>query len=235
MNKVESTIREHKSYFDREAGDFDAIEKDPGNIKDPIRRLIYRKLLKLHERNPRLIATLAIAQERRPSWAERPVLELGCGHGLYSVEFARLGARVTAVDYSAPMLEIARKNIQKAGVADRVTLVQSDIREVSVPGPFDLIFMTGVTDYLPKTVLGEIGDYIARSASDLVIVSFPPYSAINLGRRVWLRLLKGLKLSYYTRREIEAFARQHHLEVWTLREIRGYYVAGFVKPVSASR
>lgn len=229
MNRTESTIRDHKSYFDREAGDFDAIEKDPGNIKDPIRRLIYRRLLKLHERNPRLLATLEIAQARHESWDGREVLELGCGHGLYSVEFAKLGARVTAVDYSAPMLAIARKNIDKAGVAGRVTLVQSDIRQVTVPGPFDLIFMTGVTDYLPKSVLGEIGAYISRTAGDLVIVSFPPYSVINLGRRVWLRLLKGIKLSYYTRREVEAFAAQHGLEVWTLREIRGYYVAGFVK------
>lgn len=229
MNKVESTIRDHKNYFDREAGDFDAIEKDPSNIQDPIRRLIYRRLLKLHERNPRLEATLDIARQRQASWEGREVLELGCGHGLYSVEFARMGARVTMVDYSAPMLKIAEKNVEKAGIAGRVRIVQSDIRQVSVPGPFELVFMTGVTDYLPKAVLSEIGDYISRCASDLVIVSFPPYSVINLGRRVWLKLLKGLKLSYYTRREIDAFAAQHQLDVWTLREIRGYYVVGFVK------
>lgn len=229
MNDVESTIREHKNYFDREAGDFDAIEKDPANIKDPIRRIIYRRLLKLHERNPRLQATLEIAQARHASWDGRAVLELGCGHGLYSVEFAKLGARVTAADYSAPMLNIARQNVQKAGVADRVTLVQSDIRQVLLPGPFELVFMTGVTDYLPKAVLSQIGDYISRCASDLVIVSFPPYSVINLGRRVWLKLLKGLRLSYYTRGEINTFATQHKLSVWTIREIRGYYVVGFVK------
>jgi SAM-dependent methyltransferase len=234
MNDVESTIREHKSYFDREAADFDAIEKDPRTAKDPVRRLIYQKLLKLHEKNPRLIATLAIAQERRESWRHRHVLELGCGHGLYSVEFAKLGAKVVAVDYSTPMLTLARQNADKAGVGGQVRFVQSDIRTVAEPGPFDLIFMTGVTDYLPKAALRQVGEYIGRAAGDLVIVSFPPYSLINVGRWMWLKALKRLKLSYYTRREIDAFAKANGLTVWTVRDIRGYMVVGFVK-LSARR
>jgi SAM-dependent methyltransferase len=229
MSDAESTIRDHKSYFDREAADFDAIEKDPNRVQDPIRRLIYRKLLKLHEKNPRLIATLELAQERHASWQGKRVLELGCGHGLYSIEFAKLGANVVAVDYSAPMLELARQNAVKAGVADQITFVQSDIRQVRETGPFDLIFMTGVTDYLPKAVLKDVGGYLGRVAGDLVIVSFPPYSAINIGRWVWLKTMKRLKLSYYTRDEVESFGTAHGFDVWKLREIRGYYVAAFAK------
>jgi SAM-dependent methyltransferase len=229
MNDAESTIRDHKAYFDREAADFDAIEKDPGHVKDPVRRLIYRKLLKLHEKNPRLIATLEIAQQRHASWQGRRVLELGCGHGLYSIEFAKLGAEVVAVDFSAPMLALARQNAANAGVGDRIRFVQSDIRTVAEEGPFDLIFMTGVTDYLPKAVLGQVFQYVSRVAGDLVIVSFPPYSVINLGRWVWLKTLKGLRLAYFTRREVDDLAAAHGFDVWTVREIRGYMVAGFTR------
>lgn len=228
-NDIESTIRGHKDYFDREAADFDAIEKDPGQVQDPIRRLIYRKVLKLHEKNPRLIATLELAQQRHASWQGRRVLELGCGHGLYSIEFAKLGANVVAVDYSAPMLALARKNAEKAGVADRITFVQSDIREVTETGPFDLIFLTGVTDYLPKSVVAEVGGYIKRAAGDLVIISFPPYSPINIIRWVWLKALKRLRLSYYTRAEVDGFASANGLGVWQVRDIRGYMVGAFVK------
>ena len=228
-NNVESTIRDHKAYFDREAADFDAIEKDPADVQDPIRRLIYQKVLKLHEKNPRLLATLALAQERHASWQGKRVLELGCGHGLYSIEFARLGASVVAVDYSAPMLALARQNAEKAGVADRIKFVQSDIRDTAEPGPFDLIFLTGVTDYLPKSVVAQVGDYISRVAGDLVIISFPPYSAINIARWFWLKALKRLRLSYYTRSEVEGFASAHHLGVWTIRDIRGYTMGAFVK------
>ena len=229
MRDVESTIRDHKTYFDREAADFDAIEKDPAHVQDPVRRLIYQKLLKLHEKNPRLIATLEMARQRQPSWQGRRVLELGCGHGLYSIEFAKLGASVVAVDYSEPMLALAKKNAEKAGVAERIRFVQSDIREVGEGGPFDLIFMTCVTDYLPKGAGSRVFEYISRAAGDLVIVSFPPYSAINIGRWVWLKTLKGLKLSYYTRGEVSGFAVAHGLDVWTIRDIRGYMMAGFTK------
>jgi SAM-dependent methyltransferase len=235
MSDSESTIRDHKSYFDREAADFDAIEKDPNRVQDPIRRLIYRKLLKLHEKNPRLIATLELARERHASWQGKRVLELGCGHGLYSIEFAKLGAAVVAVDYSAPMLALARQNAAKAGVAERITFVQSDIRQVSEAGPFDLIFMTGVTDYLPKAVLKEVGAYLRRVAGDLVIVSFPPYSVINMGRWVWLKTMKRLKLSYYTKDEVKDFGATHGFDVWKLREIRGYYVAAFAKRGAGSK
>lgn len=229
MRDAESTIRDHKSYFDREAADFDAIEKDPGHVQDPIRRLIYRKVLKLHEKNPRLIATLELAQQRHASWQGRRVLELGCGHGLYSIEFARLGASVVAVDFSGPMLALARQNAAKAGVADRITFVQADIREVTERGPFDLVFLTGVTDYLPKPVVAQVFQYVARVAGDLVVVSFPPYSPINIVRWVWLKSMKRLKLSYYTRAEVEAYASANGLDVWQVRDIRGYMVAAFTK------
>jgi hypothetical protein len=100
---------------------------------------------------------------------------------------------------------------------------------VAEEGPFDLIFMTGVTDYLPKAVLGQVFQYVSRVAGDLVIVSFPPYSVINLGRWVWLKTLKGLRLAYFTRREVDDLAAAHGFDVWTVREIRGYMVAGFTR------
>ena len=44
------------------------------------------------------------------------VLDVGCGGGILSEEFAKLGCRVTGIDPSAPSLETARKHAAMQGL-----------------------------------------------------------------------------------------------------------------------
>lgn len=46
-----------------------------------------------------------------------PVLELGCGLGLVAIAAARAGGRVTASDWSAPAVEMTRRNAEANGVS----------------------------------------------------------------------------------------------------------------------
>ena len=57
-----------------------------------------------------------------------PVLELGCGTGRVTVELARAGARVDAIDASERMLERARDRVRAAKLGDRVACLQGDMR-----------------------------------------------------------------------------------------------------------
>src|SRR6476660_6479368 len=52
-------------------------------------------------------------------WAGKRVLELGCGIGTDTINFARAGARVTACDLSDESLAVARQRADVMGVADR--------------------------------------------------------------------------------------------------------------------
>jgi SAM-dependent methyltransferase len=56
-----------------------------------------------------------------------PILELGCGSGRLLVPLAQAGYRVTGVDTSAVMLARCRATAEKAGVAERVTIIQGDM------------------------------------------------------------------------------------------------------------
>jgi SAM-dependent methyltransferase len=64
------------------------------------------------------------------------VLDLCCGPGRHSLEFARRGFSVTGVDRTKKYLEDARKSAEKEGL--KVDFVQKDMREFRKPRTFDL-------------------------------------------------------------------------------------------------
>lgn len=63
------------------------------------------------------------------------VLDLCCGLGRHSLEFARRGFKVTAVDRTVAYLEQARASAAKENL--KIEFVQSDMREFSRPAAFD--------------------------------------------------------------------------------------------------
>ena len=71
--------------------------------------------------------------------ADGPVVELGVGDGRIAVEAASRGVAVIGVDESSAMLERCRERAARAGVLDRVTLVQADFGEFDLQEPAGLI------------------------------------------------------------------------------------------------
>ena len=67
----------------------------------------------------------------------RTILDLACGEGTFAVAMARRGLRVTGVDQSPEMLDIARGRAAKEGL--EVKLLHQDMRALTVRGRFDLV------------------------------------------------------------------------------------------------
>jgi cyclopropane-fatty-acyl-phospholipid synthase len=66
------------------------------------------------------------------------VLEIGCGWGGFSIYAAQtFGVSVTAITISQAQFEVATERVQQAGLADRVTVLLKDYRDVQ--GTFDAI------------------------------------------------------------------------------------------------
>ncbi|MRR58781.1 MAG: class I SAM-dependent methyltransferase, partial [Deltaproteobacteria bacterium] len=59
------------------------------------------------------------------------LLEIGCGWGGFAMHAAsRYGCRVTTTTISRQQYEVARERIRTAGLADRITLLQDDYRDL---------------------------------------------------------------------------------------------------------
>jgi trimethylguanosine synthase len=71
----------------------------------------------------------------------RRVLDAGCGCGGNSIGFARAGCRVLAVDTSEERLALARHNARLYGVADRISFVYADAREVVAAETPEVLFV----------------------------------------------------------------------------------------------
>ena len=91
-----------------------------------------------------------IASKARIKGNER-ILDVGTGSGSVSIEFARLGCDVTAVEKDEENFEIARKNIERFGLNDKIKLIFGTMEKVDLNNRFfDVVFFGG-TDNLEKS------------------------------------------------------------------------------------
>ena len=79
------------------------------------------------------------------------VLDIAAGHGLFGIEVAKQNkaAHVTGLDW-APVLRVALKNAEKAGVQDRYDMLPGSAFEVDFGGPYDAVLLTNFLHHFDK-------------------------------------------------------------------------------------
>jgi 2-polyprenyl-3-methyl-5-hydroxy-6-metoxy-1,4-benzoquinol methylase len=108
-------------------------------------------------------------------WRGKRVLEIGCGIGTDTINFARHGARVTGVELSEKSLELALLRTKVFGLQGEVQFYWGNAEELSsfVPvEPYDLIYSFGVIHHTPcpERVLEQVRQYARPGTTMKVMV-----------------------------------------------------------------
>lgn len=110
-------------------------------------------------------------------WRGKKVLEIGCGIGTDTINFARAGAEVTAVDLSSESLNIARKRAEVFNLSDRINFYEVNAEKLSdfIPSQkYDLIYSFGVIHHSPhpEEIIRQIKENFAEKGSTLKLMVY---------------------------------------------------------------
>jgi SAM-dependent methyltransferase len=152
------------------------------------------------------------------------ILELGCGTGRYTEQFAAMGCKVLAMDFSMQALLKLDDAVQELGAGHNVGLVNASIGDfAAAPRSFDIVFST-LTSNLPDRAHRHA--MYALAAGALKPGGRFVFLAHHYGLRAWWSKTEkaglyrpgGIFREYFTPSEI-------------LNELRGVFDETRVKPV----
>ena len=104
------------------------------------------------------------------------VLDAGCGVGLFSVDMARRGYQVTAVDIAPRMVAATALAADAAGVAGQVTLGVGDVG--SIRGRFDAVACFDVLVHYPQPAFITLCRHLARLTDGQLLMTYAPYNRL---------------------------------------------------------
>jgi ubiquinone/menaquinone biosynthesis C-methylase UbiE len=135
------------------------------------------------------------------------ILEVGCGAGLATIELARRGYVVDAIDSSEAMVARTVRGVTESDVGDRVRVFRGNVNSLAFEDDaFDLVLAMGVIPWLetPDTALREMarvvnpGGYVITSADNLMRLNYLIDPRLNPAlaplRRFLKRTLETAKL-----------------------------------------
>src|SRR5437762_8033545 len=185
-------------------------------------------------------------------WTGRRVLEIGCGIGTDTINFARAGAMVTAVDLSPKSIEIARERAALFGLGERIRFISANAEELSASVPleqYDLIYAFGVVHHSPhpEQILAQLAPFLKQKGT-LKLMVYHRYSwkvlwiILTIGRGRFWRLdqlvarhseaQSGCPVTYvYSRHEVRRLVEHHGFRVLEMRveHIFPYRISDYVE------
>lgn len=124
------------------------------------------------------------------AWKDKTVLEIGCGIGTDSINFARTGAKLSLTELSENSLNLCRKRFEVFGLKAKFYLANAEKLSDHVPvETYDLVYAFGVIHHSPhpERIVQEIKKYLGPD-SECRIMLYSKYSTKNF--LIWLGLMQ---------------------------------------------
>ena len=115
-------------------------------------------------------------------WKGKNVLEIGCGIGIDSINFARAGAELTVIELSKKSMEITKKRFEVYGLTATFIIIDGEKLSTVLPEKhFDLVYSFGVIHHIPhpEKVIDEVKKVIKTNGEFRMMV-YSKYSTKNM-------------------------------------------------------
>jgi 2-polyprenyl-3-methyl-5-hydroxy-6-metoxy-1,4-benzoquinol methylase len=180
-------------YFHTQADSFDTIYSGKKNA--------FLRFLDAHLRKD-MQRRFEMTFKECESVVGKSILDIGCGSGRYSIEFAKRGvAKVVGLDYATNMIQIAKRIAENYGVAHICDFICIDFLEYQNQDMFDIALAIGVFDYVKDPT--EILSKMCEITREKVITTFPVKWTYRMPLRKIRLNLQGCPVYFFTEKDIE--------------------------------
>lgn len=137
-------------------------------------------------------------------WKGKKVLEIGCGIGTDSINFARAGAELTCVELSNKSLDLCKKRFQEYGLKARFVLCNAEeLSDFIKNEQFDLIYSFGVIHHSPNPyeIMKKVKDLCHKDTRlKIMVYSLVSYKTLE----AWIKC--GYKFKFSFKKSIQYYA-----------------------------
>jgi len=152
----------------------------------------------------------------------RTFLDVGCGTGYYSVEFAKRGARyVTGLDISENMVQASQERAKNNQVEDKCDFIQTDLLEYMANSKFDVTIGIGLFDYIKEPL--PVIKMMKKVTKDKIIMSFPRLFTWRAPIRKFRLTFKKCDVFFYTKEEIKDLLHKAAFKKYKIEKVGKLY------------
>ncbi len=172
----------------------------------------------------RFVLTLREIQKEKP----QSLIDIGVGPGQYLKAYAELGVpQITGLDFSRPMLDLARKLVGEPPEGTEISYVVADFMDFEQDQQYDISIAMGVFDYVadPEAFLFKMKNITSKC----VLASFPSISVWRTPIRKIRYAYKRCPVYFYNRARIETLAKKIGFKDFEITKIRGSGMDYFVR------
>ncbi len=179
-------LQEVQAYWNEYINDIEVTQSEIGSkgFFDELIAYRYRKLAYL----PQVVSF--------PSYKGKKVLEIGCGIGLDSLQFARAGADLTAIDLTPNAIKLAKRNLELHNY--KASFINANAESLDFPdNHYDVVYSHGVLHHTPEP---------QKAFNEVFRVLKPGGEAIIMiyKKNSWMHLLAKIKGVHVEHEEKEA-------------------------------